>query len=148
MVSIFGDVRDYDSLKATLITHRPEIIFHLAAQPLVRYSYHHPVETYSTNVMGTVNLLEALREVGCAQAIINVTTDKCYENQECERGYHENDVLGGYDPYSNSKACSELVTAAFRKSYFQNQNFLALLLLEQVMLSVAVIGHKIDSFPI
>jgi CDP-glucose 4,6-dehydratase len=97
---------------------QPDIIFHLAAQPLVRDSYKIPVETYSTNVMGTVHLLEAVRRCPSVRAVVNVTTDKCYENNEWDWGYRENDRLGGFDPYSNSKACSELVTAAYRSSYF------------------------------
>lgn len=117
MVSLMGDVRDFDALKAVCVAYQPDIILHLAAQSLVRYSYQHPIETYATNVMGTVNLLEAARQVGSARAIINVTSDKCYENKEWLWGYREHDTLGGHDPYSNSKACAELVTSAFRNSY-------------------------------
>lgn len=118
MNSIIGDIRDFDHLLSVLKAHQPEIVIHMAAQPLVRYSYHAPIETYSTNVMGTVHVLEAARQVGCVKAIVNVTTDKCYENQEWHWGYRENDRLGGHDPYSNSKACSELVTSAYQQSYF------------------------------
>lgn len=122
MTSVIGDIRDYSFLQQTVQAFQPEIIFHLAAQPLVRYSYQEPIETYATNVMGTVNLLEAARSAQSVKAIINVTTDKCYENKEWQRGYHEQDMLGGYDPYSNSKACSELVTSAYRTSYFNERN--------------------------
>lgn len=118
LINIKGDVGDFNRLKATMAEHKPEIIFHMAAQSLVRYSYEQPIETYATNVMGTVNLLEAARIVGSSKAIVNITTDKCYENKEWQWPYRENDALGGYDPYSNSKACSELVTSAFRSSYF------------------------------
>jgi len=117
MQSVQGDIRDFQLLKSTLLQHQPEIIFHMAAQSLVRYSYDNPVETYATNVMGTVNLLEAARVTSTAKAIINITSDKCYENKEWHWGYREEDRLGGHDPYSNSKACAELVTAAYRHSY-------------------------------
>jgi CDP-glucose 4,6-dehydratase len=117
MTSIIGDIRDYASLHDTIRTHSPEIIIHMAAQPLLRQSYDFPVETYATNVMGTVNLLEAARQVAAVKVIVNVTSDKCYENQESNQGYTEKDSLGGYDPYSNSKACAELVTAAYRNSF-------------------------------
>ncbi len=112
-----GDVRDAASLKSALSAAAPEIVFHLAAQPLVRHSYHEPVETYATNVMGTVHLLEAVRTVGSVRTVVNVTTDKCYENKEWLWGYRESEPLGGKDPYSNSKACAELVTAAYRDSF-------------------------------
>jgi CDP-glucose 4,6-dehydratase len=101
----------------------PEIVIHLAAQPLVRNSYQNPVETYATNVMGTVHLLDAVRRCPGIKAVVNVTTDKCYENREWVWGYRENEPLGGVDPYSNSKACSELVTASYRDSFFPPQNF-------------------------
>jgi len=114
---IEGDVREPDALMATVRKVEPEIVIHMAAQPLVRESYLDPAGTYSTNVMGTVHLLEALRHLGGVKAIVNVTTDKCYENQEWPWGYRENERLGGHDPYSSSKSCSELVTAAYRKSY-------------------------------
>lgn len=122
MTSIMGDVRDFALIHKTLKAYRPEMVIHMAAQPLVRYSYHNPVETYATNVMGTVHLLEAIRQVDSVKAVINVTTDKCYENKEWHWGYRENDRLGGYDPYSNSKACSEYVTAAYRNSYFNSRH--------------------------
>lgn len=125
--SVIADIRDYDSLLRTINEVKPEIIVHMAAQPLVRYSYTHPVETYEVNTLGTVYLLEAVRTATRSginiHAVLNVTTDKCYENQEWAWGYRENDPLGGYDPYSNSKACSELVTSAFRKSYFHPSNY-------------------------
>lgn len=117
--SIRGDVRDAESLAAALRGADPEIVFHLAAQALVLESYRRPVETYATNVMGTVNLLEAARSCPGIRALVNVTSDKCYENREWAWGYRENDSLGGRDPYSSSKACSELVTAAYRSSFFE-----------------------------
>ena len=118
MCSVRGDVRDAAALRTALLEAQPEVIFHLAAQPLVRESYQDPAGTYAINVMGTVNLLEAVRAAGCVRAVVNVTTDKCYENREWVWGYRENEPLGGYDPYSSSKACSELVTAAYRNSFF------------------------------
>jgi CDP-glucose 4,6-dehydratase len=113
-----GDVRDLDDVRAAVARTRPEIVFHLAAQPLVRRSYEEPVETYATNVMGTVNLLEAVRQSGHTRVVVNVTTDKCYENRGWEWGYREYEPKGGSDPYSSSKACSELVTDAYRSSFF------------------------------
>ena len=118
MRSIIADIRDADSLNRAMREARPDIVIHMAAQPLVRYSYNAPVETYGTNVMGTVHLLEAVRQTETVHAVVNVTSDKCYENKEWSWGYRENDPLGGHDPYSNSKSCAELVTAAFRNSYF------------------------------
>ena len=115
---VIADVRDAATLAAALAEARPEVVFHLAAQPLVRDSYRIPVETYAINVMGTVNLLEAVRALPGVRAVVNVTTDKCYENREWVWGYRENEPLGGHDPYSSSKACSELVTAAYRSSFF------------------------------
>ena len=121
MTSVIGDIRDLAKLQAVFAEHRPEIVIHMAAQPLVRYSYHNPVETYSTNVMGTVHLLEAVRNTPGVKAVVNVTTDKCYENKEWNWGYRENEPMGGHDPYSNSKGCSELVTSAYRSSFFQDK---------------------------
>jgi CDP-glucose 4,6-dehydratase len=118
MESDFGDVRDLNMLSTSIISFRPEILIHMAAQPLVRLSYKEPVDTYSTNVMGTVNVLEAARHSSTLRAIVNVTTDKCYENKEWFWGYREDEPMGGHDPYSNSKGCAELVTSAFRSSYF------------------------------
>lgn len=123
MNSIEGDVRDLQHLQSVIAQHRPEIIIHMAAQALVRYSYANPVETYATNVMGTVNLLEAVRQVGGVKGVINVTSDKCYENHEWVWGYRENEPMGGYDPYSNSKGCAELVTSAFRNSFFNTTTY-------------------------
>ena len=123
MTSIIGDVLDLAGLQKAIAEARPEIVIHMAAQPLVRYSYANPVETYATNVMGTVHLLEAIRQTGGVKAIVNVTSDKCYENREWVWGYRENEAMGGYDPYSNSKGCSELVTAAFRSSYFNPADY-------------------------
>ncbi|MBN1532974.1 MAG: CDP-glucose 4,6-dehydratase, partial [Spirochaetes bacterium] len=116
--SVIGDVRDFDSLDAALREARPELVFHLAAQPIVRDSYRNPVETYDINVMGIVHLLESVRRYRKARAVVNVTTDKCYENREWCWGYRENDALNGFDPYSNSKSCAELVTASYRNSFF------------------------------
>ncbi len=116
--SIIADVRDGETLAAKIKEENPEIVMHLAAQPIVRDSYKNPVNTYAINVMGTVNLLNAVRESKSIKAVVNITTDKCYENKEWAWGYRENEPMGGYDPYSNSKACSELVTAAFRDSFF------------------------------
>jgi CDP-glucose 4,6-dehydratase len=121
--STIGDVRDYELLVSSLAGFRPEIVIHMAAQPLVRESYRNPRETYEVNVMGTVNLFEASRSVSSIKAILNVTTDKCYENKEWLWGYRENETLGGFDPYSNSKACSELVTASFRNSFFNPNDY-------------------------
>lgn len=116
---IEGDVRDYAALAAAVVRARPEIIFHLAAQPLVRLSYQMPVETYAANVMGTVHLLEAARQAGGVAGIVCITSDKCYENREWDWPYRESDPMGGFDPYSSSKGCAELVVAAYRRSYFQ-----------------------------
>ncbi len=122
MTSVIGDVRDLATLSDTLAKAQPEIVFHLAAQSLVRLSYDEPVETYATNVMGTVNLLEACRRVDSVAAVVIVTTDKCYENREWLWPYRENDALGGRDPYSNSKACAELVTDSYRQSFLASKN--------------------------
>ena len=113
-----ADIRDGDQLVLAMQQAEPDVVIHLAAQPLVLQSYQQPAETYGTNVMGTVNLLEAVRQCRSVKAVVNVTTDKCYENREWHWGYRENEPMGGYDPYSSSKACSELVTAAYRNSYF------------------------------
>ena len=118
MRSIIADIRDAEALAKAMREARPEIVIHMAAQPLVRYSYQAPVETYATNVMGTVHLLEAVRQAGTVRAVVNVTSDKCYENREWHWGYRENEPMGGYDPYSNSKGCAELVTSAYRNSFF------------------------------
>ncbi len=121
MGSITGDIRELDCMYSAVSKARPEIVFHMAAQALVRRSYADPIETYATNVMGTVNLLEAVRRTGGVRALVNVTSDKCYENREWPWGYRENEAMGGYDPYSSSKGCAELVTAAYRNSYFNPQ---------------------------
>jgi CDP-glucose 4,6-dehydratase len=117
MKSIIGDIRHLDTVQASMAEARPDIVFHLAAQALVRESYASPVETYATNVMGTVYLLEAARQTPSVRVIVNITTDKCYENREWVWGYRENDRLGGDDPYANSKACAELVSKAYRTSF-------------------------------
>ena len=113
-----ADIRDGQKIQELINKVKPEIIFHMAAQPLVRYSYAEPVETYAVNVMGTVNILEAVRHSPSIRAVVNITTDKCYENREWLWSYREDEALGGYDPYSSSKACSEIVTAAYRQSFF------------------------------
>ncbi|MCK4797549.1 MAG: CDP-glucose 4,6-dehydratase [Spirochaetes bacterium] len=120
--SVIADVRDLNLLKKEMNDFNPDIVFHLAAQPLVRYSYQNPKLTFETNVLGTVNLFEAIRSCNNIQACINITTDKCYENVEKISGYIEDDKLGGHDPYSASKACSEIVSASYRKSFFSNSN--------------------------
>jgi len=118
-----GDIRDPKRLEDELIAFSPEIVFHLAAQPLVRLSYKEPRLTYETNVMGTLNLLEAVRSCGNVRAVVAVTTDKCYENREWVWGYRETDPMGGYDPYSSSKGCAELLAAAYRRSYFNPEQY-------------------------
>jgi CDP-glucose 4,6-dehydratase len=123
ITSFIGDIRDYDNLLKVMQQIQPEIVIHMAAQAIVRESYKNPRETYEINVMGTVNLLDAARQVGGMKAILNVTTDKCYENKEWHWGYRENEPMGGYDPYSNSKGCSELVTASFRSSFFNPKEY-------------------------
>ncbi len=120
--SITGDIRDLGLLKEAMEAAVPEIVIHMAAQPLVRESYQDPVYTYETNVMGTVNILEAIRNCATVKSFINITTDKVYLNQEWEWGYREIDRLDGYDPYSNSKSCSELITNSYRKSFFNSRN--------------------------
>jgi CDP-glucose 4,6-dehydratase len=116
------DIRDLESLQKAISEARPDIVIHMAAQPLVRYAYVNPVQTYATNIMGTVNVLESLRSIDMVRATVVITTDKCYENQERAEGYVEDDAMGGVDPYSSSKGCAELVTAAYRQSYFSNPN--------------------------
>lgn len=118
MTSIIGDIRDAEALSRAMREAAPDIVIHMAAQPLVRYSYVNPVETYSTNVMGTVHLLEAVRQTPTVRAVVNVTSDKCYDNKEWVWGYRENEPMGGFDPYSNSKGCAELVASAYRNSFF------------------------------
>ena len=113
-----GDIRDAKTLESAMHRFRPEVVFHLAAQPLVRTSYEDPIGTYETNVIGTARVLDAVRRCPSVRAVVSVTTDKCYENKEWLWGYRETDPLGGYDPYSSSKACAEIVSAAFRQSYF------------------------------
>ncbi len=121
--SIYADIRDFPRLKSALAECCPDVVIHMAAQSVVRRGYEDPIETYSSNVMGTVHLLEALRQLGQPCVVVNVTSDKCYENREWVWGFRENDPMGGHDPYSNSKACAELVTSAFRNSYFHAENF-------------------------
>lgn len=121
MNSIVGDIRNMEELQRRILEFNPDIIFHLAAQPLVRESYIDPIYTFETNVIGTANLLESIRKCKSIRSVINVTTDKVYENKEWEWGYRENENLNGYDPYSNSKACSELITSCYKKSFFKNK---------------------------
>ena len=134
IIHIKGNVCDFWHLKEVFATYQPEIVIHMAAQPIVRTSYENPIETYSTNVMGTVNILECIRLNSCVKSFVNVTTDKVYENKEWEWGYRENDPLDGYDPYSNSKSCSELVTHSYIKSFFADG---------QVAISTARAGNVI-----
>ena len=126
MKSIIADVRDMDKLKEEIFKFKPEIVIHMAAQSLVQVSYDNPVETFSTNVMGTVNLFEAIKISQSTKVVINVTSDKCYEERELDRGFKETDPLGGHDPYSSSKGCSELITSAYRNSFFKKNNNIAL----------------------
>jgi CDP-glucose 4,6-dehydratase len=118
MTSVIGDIRDFDTLSAAFEAAEPEIVIHMAAQPIVRDSYTNPRYTYETNVMGTVNLLECVRNTSCVRSFLNVTTDKVYLNREWPWGYREDEMLDGFDPYSNSKSCSELVTHSYRNSFF------------------------------
>jgi CDP-glucose 4,6-dehydratase len=122
MESEIGDIRDLKNVSQSMLNFNPNILIHMAAQPLVRLSYQEPVETYATNVMGTVNVLEAARKCPNLKAIVSVTTDKCYENKEWDWGYRENEPMGGHDPYSSSKGCAELVTAAYRSSFFNTDD--------------------------
>jgi len=122
IVSIVGDIRDLDKLNRVFQEYKPDIVFHLAAQPLVRLSYENPIETYDTNVMGTLKVLEACRKMN-VKAIVNITSDKAYENKEWLWGYRENDPLGGYDPYSSSKGCADLLVNSYRNSYFNVNDY-------------------------
>lgn len=134
IISIIGDIRDEDKLNETFEKYRPDIVFHLAAQPLVRLSYRKPKETYETNIMGTVNVLEAAKNIDSVKAFVVITTDKCYENKEWVYGYRETDPMGGYDPYSSSKGCAELVVSAYRNSFYNEK---------QIALSSARAGNVI-----
>ncbi len=120
--SVIGDIRDLDKLNSVFAEHKPDIVFHLAAQPLVRLSYENPIETYETNVMGTMKVFEACRKAN-VKAIVNITSDKAYENKEWIWGYRENDPMGGYDPYSSSKGCADLLANSYRNSYFNTQDY-------------------------
>ena len=120
--SHIADIRELATLQKFMSEAKPDVVIHMAAQPLVRYSYANPVETYATNVMGTVHVLESARTIDSVRATVVITTDKCYENKEWVWGYRENESMGGYDPYSNSKGCAELVTSAYRQSYFSGPN--------------------------
>lgn len=122
MDSEIGDIRDLDKLKSSMSKFNPDILIHMAAQPLVRLSYRNPIETYSTNVMGTANVLEAARSCNNLKSIVSVTSDKCYENKEIQRGYKEHEPMGGHDPYSSSKGCTELVTSAYSRSFYNDDN--------------------------
>ena len=123
MTSIEGDIRDLEHFTHCMQAAKPEIVIHMAAQPLVRYSYQNPVETYGTNVMGTVNMLESVRTTPSVRSVVNITTDKCYENREWVWGYRENEPMGGFDPYSSSKGCAELVSSAYRSSFFNAADY-------------------------
>ena len=123
MESDIGDVRDSERLFQSVSDFKPQIVFHMAAQSLVRFSYDSPIETYATNVMGTVHLLDAIRRIGGVKAIVNITSDKCYENREWVWSYREIDPMGGYDPYSSSKGCAELVSSAYRQSYYNTSQY-------------------------
>ena len=123
LADIRGDTRDYEKLNQTIKQYRPEIIFHLAAQALVRKAYAHPKETYETNLMGSLNIMEAVRENDCVKTVVMITSDKCYENVEQIWGYKETDRMGGYDPYSSSKGCTELMISSYRNSYFNPQDY-------------------------
>ncbi len=123
MTSVIGDVRDAESLTRCMKMAKPDIVIHMAAQALVRSSYDNPVETYATNVMGSVHMLEAVRQTASVRAVVNVTSDKCYENNEWLWGYREIESMGGYDPYSSSKGCAELITSAYRNSFFNHENY-------------------------
>jgi CDP-glucose 4,6-dehydratase len=123
MTSLDGDIRDLGALQTAMTEYQPDIVIHMAAQPLVRYSYDHPVETYATNVMGTVNVLEAIRHTPSVRVGVMITTDKCYENREWVWGYREDEPMGGHDPYSSSKGCAELVISAYRNSYFPPKTY-------------------------
>lgn len=138
--STIGDIRDQRALTRAIQNARPEIVFHLAAQSLVRRSYREPVQTFASNLMGTVNLFEACREVDSVRAIVNITSDKCYENQEWVWGYRENHPMGGHDPYSASKGCAELVTASWRKSFFNPEQYGKT---HQILLASARAGNAI-----
>ena len=135
MNSIIGDIRDYDKLLEVFNKVQPEIVIHMAAQPIVRDSYKDPRYTYDVNVMGTVNILECVRQSSCVRSFVNVTTDKVYLNREWSWGYRENEELNGYDPYSNSKSCSELVTSSYFKSFFSDN--------EEIAISTARAGNVI-----
>ncbi|MBT5223419.1 MAG: CDP-glucose 4,6-dehydratase [Gammaproteobacteria bacterium] len=139
MTSIISDIRDSTMLTNAMRQAAPDIVIHMAAQPLVRRSYVDPIETYSTNVMGTMYLLEAVRQTPSVRAVVNVTTDKCYENKEWVWGYRENEPMGGFDPYSSSKGCAELVTAAYRNSFFNTAKYSE----HQVALATARAGNVI-----
>ncbi len=134
MISMIGDMRDFPALFSAFQSCQPEIVFHLAAQPIVRDGYKEPAYTYETNVMGTVNILECIRQTDCVRSFLNVTTDKVYHSRERRRGYREDDPLDGFDPYSNSKSCSELVTHSYRRSFFADG---------QVAISTARAGNVI-----
>lgn len=123
IVHIIGDIRDEKKLKEVFRKYQPDIVIHMAAQPLVRYSYINPKETYETNVIGTLNVFEAVKETESVKVVINITSDKCYENKEWVYGYRENDPMGGYDPYSSSKGCAEILTSAYRNSFFNPKDY-------------------------
>ena len=123
MESIIGDIKDLKKITEIIQKHKPQIIIHMAAQSLVQESYKDPIETYATNIFGTINVMQAIRNLDFVRVLINVTSDKCYENRSLERGYNENDPMGGFDPYSSSKGCAEIVTSSFRNSFFNIKEY-------------------------
>jgi len=139
-ITLTGDIRDKEKLKEAIETYKPEIVFHLAAQPIVRQSYKNPAYTFETNIMGTVNVFEVCRQSTSVRAIVNITSDKCYENKEWVFGYREIDSMGGYDPYSASKGCAELITNSYRNSFFNANDYGRL---HQVLLASARAGNVI-----
>jgi len=140
IVALTGDIRDKERVTETVNTYKPEIVFHLAAQPLVRQSYKNPAYTFETNIMGTVNVFEACRQSASVRAVVNITSDKCYENKEWVWGYRETDPMGGYDPYSSSKGCAELITNSYRNSFFNPNDYDRL---HKVLLASARAGNVI-----
>jgi CDP-glucose 4,6-dehydratase len=136
ITSVIGDINNLKEVKKVFKKYKPEIVFHLAAQPLVRKSYQSPVETYQTNVIGTANILESVKETGSVKVVVCITTDKCYENNEWVWGYREEDKLGGHDPYSSSKACAELVISSYRNSFFSSKD-------NKIMIASARAGNVI-----
>ncbi len=145
-VDVRGDIADVEKFKTNLHKFRPEILFHMAAQPLVRLSYSDPFDTYNTNVMGTLSVLMAANTSETLSTIINITTDKCYENMEWDKGYKETDALGGHDPYSSSKACAEILSASMRKSFLNKSNKDILLSFTVIFLTCRLFFYEYPQF--